>query len=904
VERASSLIARSAALLAAGYPIAVLMERLCDAIADAFSAEVFVALSAQNELTIVYASNRGSKGAIDQARVSDAAHEAFASREAVVRHDEQLAQLYVPIVRESDTLGVLGIRRSRARAFDQTEVRLFEALARYVELGLRNRDAERAHELPWSGAPLLVTLASVITLVLGFGIFAYAASTAAGVRETAAKLQEARLQQAALGLQDYLGDSSHVAESMANVIGPVRRDAALVRSLMIGLFKSTDNQSIYGIGVFFEPYQFDPSRRLFGPYVDRGNILGRDVIEFDNTDPKYDYFHLHWYADNKHAGDRVIFVRPYREDMTYISALRDIFDAHGRFVGMISVDSLPKVLVRSLRAPLVSDDVAYVTDKTGFVIMSTGPVPVRSADRNIVSQPLRWADWQLSLATDLHAVNARVQQIWIAAAAAIAGIWIAAVLIVTVLLRLRRQRMEAMGLELKQIALRNEIASHIDLQERLRQSAFSDALTGLPNRLALIEQLTLVLPIEEGDPRYAVLFIDMDRFSVINDSLGHTAGDELIRLLTPRLEGALPKSTMLARLGGDEFVALVELQHGDETQATGVAQKILTRLREPFVLKETELHVSASIGIVMIDGRYSQPEEVLRDADTAMYQAKKAGRARFALFDASMHQRVRRLLDLETDLRGALKRHEFKTFYQPIVRTSDGVMAGMEALVRWKRPGRGIANAGEFIAVAEQMGILAAIDGQILFDACRETRALSVELSRPIVASVNVSAAHLTHTDIVALIGHALSVSNLPPDWLQLEITESAIMENFDDALRALDELRAMGLRIVVDDFGTGYSSLNYLRRLPISGLKIDRSFVAPILLDHQTAAIAHAIVQLARTLDLSVTAEGVETEPQLEFLRDIGIDLAQGYYFSRAVDANEIRAYAKGTGTSSVASG
>jgi diguanylate cyclase (GGDEF)-like protein len=874
LERDRKLVARTVALLSAELPLGVMMQRLRDLIAEAFDATAFVML------------------AEDRATAAPA-H--AAALESVFRTGEPVrtaAELFVPIAGDAKTLGVIGLARDREPALTQDDQRLLEAVARYVGIAVRNRRPFRVGALasrhPWVSIVLACVVALGISTALGF----YARARVLEMRSTARTLQDGRLRQTALILEDYLGDSVHLSDAVANVIGPIRGDEALAETLLIHFFKSVGDPAIFGMGIYFEPYQFDARHRLYDPYIDRKiSRKSGGGYDFFPTQPKYEYDRYFWYALGRKTG-HIAFTRPYFEDyLTYLSTIRPFYRGNA-FAGVVSVDALPKKVVALLRSRLEPGDVAWVTDGASGVVLSTGTIPSSPSGYANVATPLRWAPWTLHLSSDSSAVDAAVRQTISSAALVGVATWVFAFLIMLFSIRANRERFQALDLALRHADLENEIAAHLDVEERLRESAYRDSLTGLSNRPFFLEALADRLEERRAEPgaAFAVLFVDIDRFSVINDSLGHGAGDVLLRLIAARIVTALPPAAELARLGGDEFVALVDLGDGGASKAVAFGQDVLAKLRDPFTIFESEFYSGASIGIVVSDERYSVPEELLRDADIAMYQAKKTGRGRCVVFDSVMHDRARALLLMESDLRRAVSRGEVRPYYQPIVDVRECRMVSMEALARWERADGSVANAAEFIDVAEQTGALATIDAAVMQAACRDAQALQREFGRPIEVSVNVSATQLTRTDIVSDIRAALAQSGLAPESLKLEITESAIMENAEEALLVLDRLRGLGLDVVVDDFGTGYSSLSYLRRLPISGLKIDRSFVMPVTTDAQAAAIVRAIVALAKTLGLDVTAEGVETAEQLDLLRECGVDFAQGYYFARALPLDVLR--------------
>ncbi|HWP43304.1 MAG TPA: EAL domain-containing protein, partial [Blastocatellia bacterium] len=428
-------------------------------------------------------------------------------------------------------------------------------------------------------------------------------------------------------------------------------------------------------------------------------------------------------------------------------------------------------------------------------------------------------------------------------------------------------------------------------EEQLVRDAFHDALTGLPNRAWFMEQLKLALDqVKRGAPSlFAVLFLDLDRFKIINDSIGHVHGDQLLIGIANRLRKCMREGDKVARLGGDEFTILLA-GIKDIGDAVRVAERIQSEVAEPFVLGEYETFTTASIGIALFDPSYDRPEDLLRDADTAMYQAKSLGKACHVIFNPGMHARAMNLLQLETDLRRAIDRQEFFIQYQPIVSLQSGKLNGFEALVRWRHPERGIISPGEFIGVAEETGLILPLGRWVLGEVCRQMREWQdrfysvTDLS----ISVNLSSKQFAHSGLIEQIVEALDKTGLSPQALKLEITESVVMDNIEAAAGMLEQLRSLGVELSIDDFGTGYSSLSYLHRLPIDTLKIDRSFVARINENNENKEIVRTIIVLAQNLGLGVVAEGVEMLEQLERLRELKCDSGQGYLFSRPVDQQE----------------
>lgn len=434
-----------------------------------------------------------------------------------------------------------------------------------------------------------------------------------------------------------------------------------------------------------------------------------------------------------------------------------------------------------------------------------------------------------------------------------------------------------------------EIVERKQLENQLLHMALHDPLTGLPNRALFVEHLETALgrAKEQSDYQFAVLFLDCDRFKVVNDSLGHLVGDELLIAIARRLEASLSPVDTLARLGGDEFAILLE-NITDSAIPVLVAERILKQLSRYFQLSRYEVFITASIGIVLGNIYYDQPEYLLRDADTAMYRAKSLGKARYHVFDPTMHQEALQLLQLENDLRRAVERSEFIVYYQPIVCLTTGRIAGFEALVRWQHPTRGLVSPGEFIPVAEETGLITSIDTWVLEEACHQLRIWQQFLGSDeiLTISVNLSVRQFSQPNLIEKIDQIIQITKLNPDSLKLEITETAIMENSHIITTIIQHLKERKIQLIVDDFGTGYSSLSYLHRFPVNGLKIDQSFVKRMNGDPENMGLVPGMVGIARSMGMSAIAEGVETPEQLAQLRSINCDFGQGYLFSKPLES------------------
>ncbi|HVB92324.1 MAG TPA: EAL domain-containing protein [Acidimicrobiales bacterium] len=453
---------------------------------------------------------------------------------------------------------------------------------------------------------------------------------------------------------------------------------------------------------------------------------------------------------------------------------------------------------------------------------------------------------------------------------------------------LRRRDFAMMLVDERTRELRTSLHNLEHAQKELRYQAFHDALTKLPNRVLLIDRLTQALGRSQRKlVGTAVVFLDLDRFKRVNDSLGHPAGDRLITAVAERLGVALRQGDTVARLGGDEFVVLCE-ELVDQSDATFVAQRMADCLVDPFDIEGHHIEITASFGISYSPSSADSPMDMLREADLAMYQAKERGRNRIELFHPSMRSRADVRLETEEELRLAIERHQLQVHYQPMLRLSDGAVVGAEALVRWQDEHQALILPAEFIALAEETGLIIPLGLQVLNTACAQAAEWTRQNSprERLSVSVNLSARQLEHPFLVEEVSAALADSGLAPDLLWLEITESVLVEESGLSLSTLHALKELGVTLVVDDFGTGYSSLLYIRRFPVDVLKIDRSFVAGLGRQRADDTIVSTVIELAHALDLTAVAEGVETVEQAERLAALGCEFAQGYYWSRPVVA------------------
>jgi diguanylate cyclase (GGDEF)-like protein/PAS domain S-box-containing protein len=454
---------------------------------------------------------------------------------------------------------------------------------------------------------------------------------------------------------------------------------------------------------------------------------------------------------------------------------------------------------------------------------------------------------------------------------------------------------DAEGKAVGTLAIGRNVTDRREAERQLVHQATHDALTGLPNRALLKDRLQQGIAQSRRDGRnVALIFIDLDHFKSINDSLGHDTGDELLKLLAKRMQSALRAGDTVARLGGDEFVIL--LQDGiARHQLDGVAQKIFETIASPCDITGHHLYPGASMGIAVYPQDGADADALMRSADTAMYAAKEQGRNNYRFYSAEMNNDLREWLQLSNDLRRALDEREFELHYQPKMNIATGAFAGMEALIRWRHPQLGMVAPSRFIPVAEENGLIGAIGLWVLDEACRQMRAWLDAGLEPLRVAVNLSAAQCRGDELMRQVHGALACHRLEGRRLELEITESIVMADAEETIRAFWTLREIGVRVAVDDFGTGYSSLSYLKRLPVDNLKIDKSFVDDIESDPNDVEIIRAIIAMAHTLGMRVIAEGVETQSQLDCLRQAGCDELQGYHYAKPLPAEAVAALMKG---------
>ena len=433
--------------------------------------------------------------------------------------------------------------------------------------------------------------------------------------------------------------------------------------------------------------------------------------------------------------------------------------------------------------------------------------------------------------------------------------------------------------------LKEEILQRNKLEQKLRHDALHDSLTGLANRSLLMQEIEQCLnnAIDNPSQKFAILFIDLDRFKIINDSLGHLAGDELLIACAQRLEKCVEEQTTLARLGGDEFTILLHTVNQVE-DAVFVANKVLQEFSQPFRLSSRSIMITVSIGIVVGNSEYRQEIDLLRDADTALYRAKELGKARYEIFTQQMYFDAMRRLELENELRQAIADKQLILYYQPIFSLNRLKLTGFEALVRWQHPERGIISPEEFIPLAEETGSIVPLGEWVMLEACNQLKVwqTTIPAAESLTMSINVAGEQLREPNFIDLIDRIIATTGVNPRCLKLEMTESMLIQNTEQLIELLQQIKSRHIRLSIDDFGTGYSSLSYLPQFPIDILKIDRCFVNAMNIEQQNLEIIKTIISLAQVLDMQIIAEGIETELQSNMLESLNVEFGQGYLFSK----------------------
>jgi diguanylate cyclase (GGDEF)-like protein len=739
---------------------------------------------------------------------------------------------------------------------------------------------------PWYWLVVLVALAVAGTAAIGLN----SRSRLSAIDDSFVAGQMVRLQRVEHRIDDYFARAVQLAQVGAAMSAGTVGNEKLVRWYTEQMFAGRADAYVFGLGPFYEPYAFDPAFRLVNiydhvktpprgsPYVHERDGID-EVLYFDRAGRGADdYDRSAWYRAAVAAKGAIQYSGPYWDHGRRYISVTKAFYRRGVLAGVFSVDTLASEFKAMLQRGIAPGDVAWVAIPGQTALIGTAAVPADRSRYGDAQTPLLYSRAYVHLTSDRASLQASERDTLTAAIISVAAIWILTIVTAVGLLQRWRIREANDALRLDQERLEAEIAVARRVESELRKAAYTDALTGLPNRLAFMDALCGVLAVRER-PAHAVFLIDLDYFNLTNETLGHPAGDELLRVIAARLADGVAREAVVARLGGDEF-AISCACSGAAVER--FAASILSAIAEPVVLYGRTVYPHASVGIAVVDGSYLEPQEILRDADIAMYEAKARGRRRYAVFDTEMRDQIGRDAELELNLRRAIERGEIVPYYQPIVDLLTRRTVSFEALARWNHDGEHIA-AASFVPFAEARGFIHQIDAAIVRATLGHAKTIFALFPQATIA-LNVSATELTAPTYAADLLGLLTEHGIRTGQIRLEITETTMMTRADEARETLHELGENGISVVLDDFGTGYSSLSYLQRLSISGLKIDRSFVEHIDGDERSREIVRSIVALAQALGLTTTAEGVERAAQVHELSLLGVNYGQGFFFSPAV--------------------
>lgn len=829
---------------------------------------------------------------------------------------EQNAGLTTPILFGGEALGSIGVRS--AHRYGANDERALEAIARYIAIAVRNRETVRGVVRPAKRLRQAALGITVFAIFATLALIFYGFERVRSIGGEATAQARGRAEQVAHSLDLSLTDADQLVRTSAAFAPSFIGDRGRAERALRDLLASAPRRSIYGTGLWYAPYVFSKNRRLYGPYVHRNwRDRNKSVLTYFWESARYDYPRHDWYVLARDAQRKTVFTQPYFDvDLVYVSAVHAFHDAGGRFAGVASVGltlgSLSRLVERAGAPP---DDIVYVTLKNGNVFVfprrnellsyvrkgtradSILDVTGESARRYIASRyggtrtdvtvPVSYVGWTVHDSMSNAAVQSNQRTLWGILIAAIASVWIGVAAAAFSLMRLRAHMERTMDFEIERSRLESEVQARAESEARLRAATLHDDLTGVLNRAGLVQQIDAALRdlSPDGAERFGVLFIDLDRFSRINDRIGRDAGDGLLHDVAQRLREVTGPGDALGRYGGDEFV-VVKRETG-EGDAVDAAERIGTLLATPFPVDGQDVVLSASIGIAYGTPEYQSGLDLLRDADIAMFEMRSGARARYGVFTPETRKRTLGQARLEADIHRALERDEFFVVYQPVVELATLRTVGFEALVRWRHPERGVLLPGEFVPLAERSGSILAIDRAVIRTACRDIGRLHSGTQSPYVA-VNMSALHFAHGTLSSELTEIFQSGDLDPHTLRLELTETALVDHPGAAAGEICRLRDLGVRVQIDDFGTGYSSLSYLHQLSIDGLKIDRSFVAGIDHREEATAIVSAIVELARALGLEVVAEGIETPGEARRLQQMRVRYGQGFWIARPLPAEE----------------
>lgn len=908
--RGRRLVQHAAVLLYADRPLDDFLGQLGRVLKHTWSArEFFVWLSAPNSNVEL----RYGSGETDS--VHALAQQCSDTGRSISIEEAGHSEIYAPIVYGNEALGVAAVVSMDGTKYSDDDVRLFEAISYYIAIAIANQSLLRSVVAPYRRVRQFVIALLFAAVLASLALIGFALAHLRQMNEQSAAAAQMHVNGIAERLEANANDAGQLARSIAVFGETDRGDRASTEFLLAEMLRSGPRDTIYGAGLWYAPYAYASGTRLYGPYVHRGKRdPGHVVLTYVWSSAKYNYPSQPWYRLAQNSRGVTSFTQPYFDtDLVYITAVHPMYDQRGRFVGVSTVDmSLPYLqrFVATLSSP---SRLLYITagNNQTFLFpdarallhyaqqhgakdasLTSVPLPITKqfiaqrfgGSRMDTVSPIALLGWTVHESDSAPMLSQSTRDLWFLTAVALLALWICTGLGAAAILHSRTEMLERIRLELEHSRLRNEVDQRLAAEQRLVETSKNDPLTGLPARVALLDTIAAALDERCANPQvqYAVAFIDLDRFVNVNEALGYARGDEVLRALAERLVRSCAQDCVVGRYGGDEFLLVKRISSAFD--AIKLAESVLSSLGEAFAAGGESVFVRASMGIVILDDTYNSPDEVVRDADIAMYRAKSKGTLRFEIFNAEMRAQAEHRVRLEAQLRHAVTRDDFFVEYQPIVPLRDGHIEGFEALVRWKPDGQATMYPSEFVESAERIGAIVPIDFKVLKSVRHDIDAWRSRDGKPIYVAVNMSALHFATRGLADQLVHAVEDLHFPPNTLHIEITETALMRDREVATEALAQLRAAGVRLSIDDFGTGYSSLAYVERFHVDALKIDKSFVETMTEHSQAAEIVRAVSALGRALGLEVIAEGIETVEQATLLREAGVSRGQGFIFSPPV--------------------
>ena len=895
------------ALLYADTPLRVVEQRACERARETLDADcVFLGVGEKGRTDIPVTVCKGDEHEFDPRPLLE---KAISSRQRTFTSNGSAA-VAVPIFFGDTVFGALcAYDKRRARFFD-IDAETLEAFGQYVAIARANHAKLReiTNALRWERRTSWILIAVAILACIALAAFGYfsARSNNVHVMENAGIASD----RSSDILDRYVAGGEQLARTAAAVGPTFRGNRTGTENFLIKLLTSTPSDVVYGIGIWYEPFKFSRTLRLFGPYVHR-TTTGKIVLTYEWSHVNYNYFRHEWFQIGLKARNQALVTPPYFDtDHVYISAVHDMV-AHGQSIGVVSVDTTSDSINMLLSRLSWPQNLAYLTNyKGGVVAFPNAPallaftrtrhpakiiLDVTDADaRAFITQ--RYPGQRITIqrraaripviltnSLDAAGLGAMPPPIMMLAMTAVL-IWLLTFAAIWAMRRARARGVAELDLHRERTRLSLEINARVSAEEALRKAAERDPLTGLMNRKTILTAIDQSIEAARaGATPNSLLFVDLNGFERINTVYGHVAGDQILEDFAEMLAECARSGDMLARLGGDEFAVLV---HGDTNAARQIGECLHHAMKAGLRIESESVYLDAGMGVVEIQGTYNAAEDVIRDADYALYQSKLGQRATVVEFDPSLREDAAKDRELQAALRGAVTRREIFVEYQPICRIRNGELVGFEALARWQRDGQELFPS-EFIPLAERSGLVCDLDRYVADVACAQVA--QWQRVRPdLRLEINASALHFEKPGGLSDFTEALQRHAMRPDTLDVELTESSFMGLTNTAVAGVQELHRKGINLHLDDFGTGYSSLTYLLRLQVDALKIDRSFVETMLQDERSMRIVSAIVNLARSLGVEVIAEGVTTHEEVQTLEKLGVTLAQGYFYAHPMRAED----------------